>query len=134
MTKKEILNILTSKIEQSKTSFFRINNQDNKKTDDDKTGNSQFREIASICLKAQCYEEIELLVQYKEAKADKNTSWSKKNKNNISLAKLVIDCMKEIKEKSKTDDNDKDCLYNLSLFFGYLYWYARVWTAEAANN
>lgn len=96
-----------------------------------KIGCNQFRDIASICHQADCYEEVKLLVQYSTAKANRNVSWktplqSDPKKN---FGDLVIDCMDEIR---KIDPSQE--LYLLELYFGYLYWQTRIWSEAASND
>lgn len=132
MTKQEILKLIECNIAPNNDNeklFFAAG--DKKSTSDDKTGNNQYRNLANMCLAAQCYEEIRILIQYKEAKSDKGISWSRYYKKS-TFAKVIIDCMDKIKENHGKDDNDRACLNDLSLFFGYMYWNARVWNAEAA--
>ena len=99
----------------------------------DKIGNNQFRELASICRNADCYEEIELLINYNTAKAD-GGSWANlieySTTINHSVKKkfgnIIVDQMKIIKTQSENDGDS--VLENLSLFFGYMYWNARIWS------
>lgn len=128
MNKKDIIQVISGVEAQIDKSIF--------KDDDNKgIGCNQFRELANICNSAECYEEVELLVRYNEAKdcpppkSDKSPkSWNRLMKDSRTFAGIVIDCMKEIKDQS--DENN--CLKNLSLFFGYFYWNARIWAAK--NN
>ncbi|MBR3045476.1 MAG: hypothetical protein IKI45_13470 [Oscillospiraceae bacterium] len=103
--------------------------QDDTAQGDKKIGHGQFRELASLCSAAECYEEIELLVKYNTAKAKSQKSWAKecfacKNKK---FGDLIIEYMRRIKE---TEPNDTDVLKDLMHFFGYLYWQSRVWSME----
>lgn len=132
MNKKDIIKIISSVEAQINKSIF---NDDNTNKG---IGCNQFRELANICNSAECYEEVELLVKYNEAKdrpkqnyKDKaprhGSSWDCLMKDNkTTLAEIVISCMEKIKAQS--DENN--CLKNLSLFFGYFYWNARIWAAE----
>lgn len=101
---------------------------------DDRSGNklglNQFRELAEICASAECFEEIELLMGYNIAKDKDKNSWAKE-KDGVSVGKVILGCMKEIEEKSKKDGDN--VLKNLSLFFGYMYWKARIWAAERSQ-
>lgn len=132
MNKKDIIQIISSVEPQIKKSIF---------NDDNTTkgmGCNQFRELANICGSAECYEEIELLVKYNEAKDrpkpkkdDKTPQHGKSwdcmmNDGKTTLADIVISCMEKIKSQS----GEGECLKNLSLFFGYFYWNARIWAAE----
>ncbi len=132
MNKKDIIQIIKNIEPQIKKGIF---NDDNTNKG---IGCNQFRELANICNSAECYEEVELLVRYNEAKdcpkqnyKDKaprhGNSWDCLMKDNkTTLAEIVISCMEKIKAQS--DENN--CLKNLSLFFGYFYWNARIWAAE----
>ena len=132
MNKKDIIKIISGVENQINKSIF---NDDNTNKG---IGCNQFRELANICNSAECYEEVELLVRYNEAKdrpkqnyKDKaprhGNSWDCLMKDNkTTLAEIVISCMEKIKAQS--DENN--CLKNLSLFFGYFYWNARIWAAE----
>lgn len=136
MTKQEIIEIISNAVPRIDKSIFGETEKNNK------IGSNQFRELAALCRHAECYEEIELLIRYNESKAiveewDKETkknkvvrtSWaSKKEGEKSSLADIVVECMKEIKEES--GDDETQCLKNLSLFFGYFYWNARIWASE----
>ncbi|MBP5283142.1 MAG: hypothetical protein J6Y93_00555 [Treponema sp.] len=96
-------------------------------------GCNQFRELSSICRRAECYEEVEMLVKYNEAKAEvrnnEGQSWRKKMKNGRTLAACIIDGMQRIKNES-----GEDCLKDLCLYFGYLYWTARIFAADNKEN
>lgn len=133
MTKKEILELIEDNIapnnDKERKFFSSVDKNNNVSSSDEKTGNNQYRELANMCLAAQCYEEIKILIQYKEAKNDKGISWSRRYKDS-TFAKEIISCMDKIKEQHDKDVDDKDCLNDLSLFFGYMYWNARIWSAE----
>ncbi len=125
MNKKEIIGIVNDVI--SKEIDKSVFGDDEK---DGKIGCNQFRELSALCLKAECYEEIELQIKYNKAKISGNKSWNKKPINGKALADTVIKCM----EKIKANSSEKDCLKNLSLMFGYFYWNARICTAENKEN
>lgn len=98
-----------------------------------KIGNNQFRDIAGVCRTAECIEEIKLLIQYKISKATENKSWAYKI-GNESFGDLVITKIDYIEQNSE-GNNIKEILNDFSLFFGYLYWQARIWEAECkASN
>ena len=130
MTKKEILDLIEKNIAPRNVQELKIFSDDKKNSDknQEKTGNNQYRSLANACLRAECCEEIEILIQYKEAKNTKGESWSRSYKGK-TLAKVVLDCVAVVK---KSTDGNRECLKTLSLFFGYLYWYSRVWSAECA--
>lgn len=137
MNKKDIIQIIKNVEPQINKDIF--NDYNNKSANNDNgIGCNQFRELADICNSAECYEEIELLVKYNEAKdrpkpkkKDKifehGKSWDcLMMDGKTTFAGIVISCMEKIKAQS--DENN--CLKNLSLFFGYFYWNARIWAAE----
>ncbi len=123
MTKKQIIDIINKAIPTIDKDLF------DDKNDSKKIGCNQFRELAGICRHAECYEEIEMLIRYNEAKSkEKNNSWAMNMKDGkTTFAGIVVDCMQKVKNAS---DGDEDCLNNLSMLFGYFYWNARIWTAE----
>lgn len=133
MEKKQIIEIINRVVPEINTKIFTddTSNNSNKKG----IGSNQFRELAGICRHAECYEEIEMLIRYNEAKALgekkrdlKLCSWASLMKDGkTSFASISVKCMREIRSAS---DNDEQCLHDLSLFFGYFYWNARVWSAE----
>lgn len=125
MTRKEVINVVNDVKSKLDTSVF--SEEEGKKG---KIGCNQFRELSSICRVAECYSEIELLVKYNEAKAQPGSSWGKNMKNNQTLAWCVIEGMEKIRSAS----DDEDCMNNLCLYFGYMYWYARIFAAENKNN
>ncbi len=114
--------------------------------DDDKygIGCNQFRELSALCLRAECYEEIELQIKYNKAKISDDKSWNKKPQNGKALADVVIECMEQIKKYYKNqlqESNEQQkkeieaiILKNLSLMFGYFYWNARICAAENKEN
>ena len=104
-------------------------------TTDKGFGSNQFRELAGICLQTDIYQEVELLIQYNISKDKPDNqndykSWSAAKDGHPSIGEIVIDCMNKIKDKSTEDDLMK----NLSLFFGYMYWKARIWSSKNANE
>lgn len=100
--------------------------REDKRQDDRKIGHGQFRELASLCEAAECFDEIELLVKYNTAKQQ---SWAKKCSrcSGKKFGELIVDYMKNIRD---TEQNACDVLTDLTYFFGYLYWQSRVWTME----
>lgn len=136
MTKQEIIGIINEAVPKIDTDIF---GDDSKKNDNNRLGCNQLRELASLCRHSDCYEEIEMLIRYNEAKCieekkkgDKfdivRKSWAAYMKDGkTSIAELICNCMKIIKERSQ---NEESCMQDLSLFFGYLYWNARIWAAE----
>lgn len=132
MNKKDIIQII--KDAESKIDKIIFSSDDNSKNG---IGCNQFRELANICGSAECYEEIELLVRYNEAKdrpkqsGRHGSSWDCLMKDGkMTLADIVISCMEKIKAQSE----GSSCLENLSLFFGYFYWNARIWAAENSEK
>lgn len=104
-------------------------------TDKNNIGSNQFRELANICRHSDCYEEIEMLIRYNEAKVkNNNTSWASPMVNSgTTFADIVVGCMQKVKNAS---ENEQLCMRDLSLFFGYFYWNTRIWAAQnkAAAN
>lgn len=126
MNKQEIITIVKNTINTIDTSVFC---SDEQRKGQSGIGSNQFRELASICRSAECYEEIVLLIQYNEAK-DNGKSWSKKMKNSATLAKCIINGMEEIKKLS----DEESCLDNLCLYFGYFYWNARIFAKKNSDE
>lgn len=126
MTKSDIIALIEKREDDINTRVFH--------TTDGRFGSNQFRELASICLQTDIYEEVVLLIQYNISKDKPDRygnfqSWAvAKGANRPSIGEVVIECMKEIKDKSTEDDLMK----NLSLFFGYMYWKARIWSSKNA--
>ncbi len=91
----------------------------------DSLGKSQFRSIAELCAKAVCYEEMKLLIDYKESKGN---GWDK----NIAKAgfKTCGEVIIEYMEKVKQQSTEEDVLKNLELFFGYMHRKANVLCKE----
>ena len=129
MTKQEIIEIISNAVPRIDKSIFGENGKN-------MIGSNQFRELAALCRRAECYEEIELLIRYNEAKAIvekkddvERNSWAALMKGGKeSFAEIVVECMNSIKKASGNDETQ--CMQNLSLFFGYFYWNARIWTAQ----
>lgn len=102
---------------------------DAKSDNNNSIGTSQFVEIANLCNSAECYEEIELLIQYNIAKAKDKSSWASLCSNSKTFGSIVIKCMNEIYKDNNGDDINT--LKDLSLYFGYLFWQAKVWMMQA---
>ncbi len=98
-------------------------------TDQKIIGANQFREIASLCCQAQCYAELELMIQYKIAKSGDGISWKQTCRAGECFGRYVLAAMQEVKELDETN-----VLKNIELFFGYLYWQARIWCAQSASQ
>lgn len=95
-------------------------------------GCNQFREIAADCRAAECYEEIELLIQYTQSKAEEKKdepakSWKTICKNGKTFGETVTYYMKEVKQLCGTDADWDTVREPMQLFFGYLYWQSRIW-------
>lgn len=100
--------------------------KDDEVKDDSKgVGTNQFRNLANVCRGCDVYEEVKLLVKYKIAKEKPNQSW-KIEKNGKSIGAVVLEYM-DVVRRHYDDDTVMEAL---SLFFGYMYQYARVWRAE----
>ena len=126
MKKEKIIKIVNDVKSNLDTDIFAGENN----TDNSRIGCNQFRELASICRRAECFEELELLVKYNESKAKPGESWNKKMKNGKTLAACIIDGMNSIRSES----SDSECLENLRLYVGYFYWNARIYAAENQNS
>lgn len=127
MNKRDIIQLIKNVESNINKKIFKDDSRSKNDTSNNQIGCGQFRELAAICRNAECYDEVELLVRYNEAKVSKGTSWNClmiDNKN--TFADIIVSCMKEIKAKSGADS----CLKDLSLFFGYFYWHSRIWAAE----
>lgn len=131
MTKQEIIGIINEAVPNIKKEIF------GEETDKNIIGCNQFRELANICRHSDCYEEIEMLIRYNEAKIkSKNTSWAAPMVNaGTTFADVIVNCMQKIKCAA---DNEQQCMKDISMFFGYFYWNARIWAAEnksaSSNN
>lgn len=98
-------------------------------------GCNQFREIAADCRVAECYEEIELLIQYTQSKAeDKNDkknepakSWKMICENGKPFGETVTDYMQEVRRLCGENAEWDTVREPMQLFFGYLYWQSRIW-------
>lgn len=129
MTKQEIIKKISDAVPRIDKKIFG-------ETGKNMIGSNQFRELAVLCRHAECFEEIEMLIRYNESKAIsenrgqvERNSWAALMKNEKeSFADIVVECMNSIKEESGNDETQ--CLKNLSLFFGYFYWNARIWASE----
>lgn len=129
MTKQEIIGIINEAVPKIKTDIFK------EEGDKKNIGCNQFRELANICRHSDCYEEIEMLIRYSEAKCIETkkgeivrSSWAAYMKDGkTSLASVIQNSMEKILEKS---DSEEGCMKDLSLFFGYFYWNARIWAAQ----
>lgn len=120
MKKQEIIQVVNNMMNNIDTTVFQVEEQGK-----EGIGSNQFREFASICRDAECYEEVELLVQYNRAKDSKNSSWGRKMKNGKNLAECIVAGMQDIKGRS-----GDTCLSDLCLFFGYMYWNARIFAEK----
>ncbi|MCX7921552.1 MAG: hypothetical protein N3B21_05985 [Clostridia bacterium] len=92
-------------------------------------GKTQFRSVAELCEKADCYEEIKLLIQYKVSKGN---GWDEVIATNQKCGDVILRYMEKIKEHCNGDDSET--LRNLALFFGYLYWKAAVLIKAVADR
>lgn len=87
-------------------------------------GSTQFRSMADICRKAECFDEIKLLIEYKTAKKN---GWEQEIRNHESCGEVINKTIQKIKDNSE----EKNVLKNIISFFGYLYWKGY---AESRNN
>lgn len=99
-----------------------------------KVGCNQFREIASDCRVAECYEEIILLIQYTRAKSKNNMSWKTNCINNKMFGEIVEEYMGRVKALCNENTSWDTLKELIQLFFGYLYWQSRIWADKYGNN
>lgn len=104
-------------------------NKNDKYVNTKRVGTSQLRTLASECKAAQCCDEIDLLIKYKAAKS---AEW-RELINNKPFYEHILDQCDKIRRKVGSD-NEAEALYMMSLFFGYLYQFARVWRVESAAD
>ncbi len=95
------------------------------KGEGDQIGCNQFREIAALCRQAESCEEIKLMIQYNIAKAKNNVSWKYRCSNGKRFGDIVLSSMDKV-----IAIKEGEVLENLELYFGYLYWQARVWADQ----
>ncbi len=88
--------------------------------DEKNVGTSQLVAMANVCKRADCVDEIFLLIEYKIAKGK---GWN-------NAGRIILTKVKEIAESVQGTDQDK--LKAISKFFGYLYW--RVKSMEVQKN
>ena len=91
-------------------------------------GCNQFREIAALCRQAESCEEIKLMIQYNIAKSKDDISWKYKCSNGKRFGDIVLSSMDKV-----IAIND-EVLENMELYFGYLYWQARVWADQKKKD
>ena len=136
MTKQEIIGLVEELVEKrtAKEAYVEeaVGNKNDKNDKDGKNpnkgvGTNQMRRLASLCSKAECCEEIEMLVAYKMAKAKQGESWNFVGTGKESPGNAVLAVIRRIRE---TDGTEQERLNSLRLFFGYMYWKARIWSNE----
>ena len=128
MNKQEIIN-LVDEISDIEDFLETIQDEDNKKDKRSskfkkRIGISQFRDIANMCKKCECCEEIKLLIQYKTAKGN---GWNNKipdKSNGKKFGDIVVEYIEKIERNFEKDENLK--IDAVSKFFGYLFWKAKV--------
>jgi len=114
MDKKTLINMVNEIAEKTALKKY-LSENDGRKS----IGKSQFRTLAEACEKAQFYEEVKLLIEYKTAKGN---GWDQKILEDKKCGDVIIDYMEKIRSQSE----EKDLMQMLQLFFGYLYWKATV--------
>jgi len=119
MDRKTLINMV-NEIAEKTTLRKHLSEKDGKKNS---IGKSQFRTLAEVCEKAQFYEEIKLLIEYKTAKGN---GWDQKISGDKKCGDVIIDYMEKIRSQS----DEKELMQMLQLFFGYLYWKATVLVNE----
>lgn len=130
MTKKDIIalvNEIGSCISKEERSLLFV--KEGTSGNNKKIGCNQFRDIASLCKSAECYEEIEMLIRYNMAKCKNGESWMFNCGNKKLFGEIVLGNMSKI--NNAEIKNDTEVLKSLELYFGYLYWQSRIWTAES---
>lgn len=114
--KKEILSMV-EKLGEDKVFWNRMKESKSFKNKEGKLGSSNIRSVATICQNADCYEEIRLYIEYKIGKGN---GWDDTLSNKEKFGQAVLEDMDKIYEMANEDD--KETLKILSLYFGYLYW------------
>lgn len=131
--KEEIIKIVSAMEKQIGTDVMgQLFEAENKGKSDKKIGSNQFRDIASMCAKAETYSEIELMIKYSIAKIDGDKSWKKICSNKKTFGTIILDAMEKVKAL-----DESNILSNMELFFGYLYWQVRIWAdlyGETSDN
>ncbi|RCX13511.1 hypothetical protein DFR58_11751 [Anaerobacterium chartisolvens] len=117
-------------------------------------GKTQFRSMAELCQKADCPEEIKLMLEYKMAKGN---GWDITIGEGKRCGDIFINYIEEIEKKtlkdftqegggvpenSEKDENNKNnkskenekVLKSMELFFGYMYWKATVLIEEKKRD
>lgn len=120
MTNKELINLVETEFSPEKI---------NTKIFGNDIGCNQFRELATLCKKAECCDEIEILIKYDTAKDNSCKTWGAYH-NGVTFGDAVLDCIKRVKE-TDTEQDERAILNDLSIFFGYLYRYARIQKSNA---
>ena len=128
--KEEIIRIVTDMENQIGTDIMGdLFQKESTSSKDKKIGSNQFRDIASMSAKAESYAEIEHMIKYSIAKANDGKSWKLKCRNNKIFGDIILDSMKKV-----TKIDETKILENMELFFGYLYWQARIWADRYSND
>ncbi|NLY19467.1 MAG: hypothetical protein GX045_11195 [Clostridiaceae bacterium] len=84
-------------------------------------GNTQFRTLCEMSNRAECIEELELLIDYKTAKGN---GWNI-YKNGKTLGQLIKEGLIELTTKQTAEKPDEMRKNKIaSLYFGYLHWKA----------
>ena len=82
-------------------------------------GSTNIRNMATIALNADCYKELKLFMEYKIARGN---GWDLIYKDWKKFGEVILEYMDKIKEISHTEE---EALFNISKFFGYLYWFRK---------
>lgn len=124
MNKKEIIDLVyeLSRIKDFSSS---IQDDDKGKKNNRVVGTSQFRDLANLCKKAECMEEIKLFIKYKTAKGN---GWDKliggnENNEDKKFGDWIIEYIEKIEQSEYESEREK--LLGISEFFGYLFWLAK---------
>jgi hypothetical protein len=87
-------------------------------------GSNNLRALAVMAENADCFEELELFIQYKMARGN---GWKKILRDGKPFGEIVIGHIKKIYEKSmKNNEDESNAMKNIGLYFGYLYWKRRT--------
>jgi len=89
----------------------------------EKVGKTQFRTLCDLAEKAECVEELALLIDYKAAKDNKGWGLTR---NGESVGELVKKGLLELAGQITGENADIRKIKMASLYFGYLHWAAAV--------
>lgn len=105
-----------------------INNKNDSEKYKIKIGTSQFKDIANLCKKAECTDEIKLFIKYKISKGN---GWNNQI-GNKKFGELIINYIEKFEQNEC--ENEREKLVYISEFFGYLFWQAKVTKSMKNSN